>query len=476
MHLRSLALALLSSLSLVYQPLSAANQTPTVSPVLSGKNLPFDVTVRKAGFTLPKGLQSFAYGVFNGQWVLIAGRINGLHGFDDNNNNFPPNKQNHTVFVVDSESGEVFFRSLNREGSGLTQRQIDELSVTAPQYHQYHNTLYIAGGYGVDTARDTFSTKDTLTAIDLEGVIHWVKDPYPGEQFASYIRQVSNPIFQVTGGFMTRVNKDLWLLVFGQNYKGAYVPGKNGIYTEQVRRFKVSDDGFNLEVKVKESEPKDRDPNYRRRDLNVMPIIYETLGLPVRGFLALSGVFTPSGGAWTVPVLITYDGEPSMADPEDPETFKQAMNNYDCANIGLFSEERKSMYVLLFGGISYGFFKDGKLKTDDELPFINQITAIRINPEGKFSQHKLHASYPRIFSTGTNPGNRLLFGAEARFIPVDNTPTYTNGVIEFDKLGKRSQLIGYIVGGIQSTVPNTTAYNETAASPYVFEVFLKPKK
>lgn len=475
MRFGSIFTTLLACFSLS-QSLSADNQTPTVSPVYPADELPFDVVIRQADFSLPKGIQSFAYGNYKGKWIFLTGRINGLHGFDNNNNNFPPNKQNRTVYVVDPEQKITFSRSLTSPGSGLTQKQIDELSVTSAQSTQHDDTLYISGGYGINTATGKFDTKDTLTAIDLEGLVHWVVDPSPGETLAQHIRQVSDPIFQVAGGYMTRVNKDLWLLVFGQNYKGAYTPGKNGVYTEQIRRFKVSDHEDYLKVSVKSPKPEERDPNYRRRDLNVIPIVYEVLGLPVRGFLALSGVFTPSGGAWTVPVLISYDGKPTMADPEDPNTFKQAMNNYNSACVGLFSDEYKGMFVVLFGGISYGYFENGKLKTDDELPFINQITAIRLDRNGHFKQFKLKGSFPKILSTATNPGNRLRFGAASQFILANNLPIFSNEVIKFDKLEKCQQLIGYIVGGIQSTLPNTTSPSDSAASPYIFEVFLKPKR
>jgi hypothetical protein len=35
-------------------------------------------------------------------------------------------------------------------------------------------------------------------------------------------------------------------------------------------------------------------------------------------------------------------------------------------------------------------------------------------------------------------------------------------------------VVGFIVGGIQSTLPNTTAESDSAASPYIFTVTLVP--
>ena len=39
-------------------PALAQNQTPTVSPILPGSDLPFRVSIESASFSLPSGLQS----------------------------------------------------------------------------------------------------------------------------------------------------------------------------------------------------------------------------------------------------------------------------------------------------------------------------------------------------------------------------------------------------------------------------------
>jgi len=52
------------------------------------------------------------------------------------------------------------------------------------------------------------------------------------------------------------------------------------------------------------------------------------------------------------------------------------------------------------GGISFGYFDNGVFQTDGELPFINQVTTIRIDPQGRFTQYLMDAEYPVILSTG----------------------------------------------------------------------------
>ena len=476
---RGLAMAMLLGLCGWTPSALAQNQTPTLSTILPGASLPFRVSIDLAGFALPSGIHSGASATFNGKWLLLAGRTNGMHAFNNDQNNFPPKQQNTTVFVVDPVQQTVATRALTDPGSGLTQTQIDSLSVTSPQSYQAGSTLYVAGGYGVDTATGHFSTKSAFTAIDIPGLIHWVTSPGPGETAAQHIRQIFDPIFQITGGYMTRTRTNLTLLIFGQNFQGFYLPSSNGSYSQQVRRFRINDDGVHLSLSSRQSPeqspiPIPPDPSFRRRDLNVVPVVSAKHGFR-SAWVALSGVFTLSGGAWTVPVAIDEFGVPSMADPSLPRTFKQGMNNYASATLGAFSERARNMYTVLLGGISFGFFSGGTFQTDPELPFINQVTAIKIDAQGRFTQYLLDAEYPVILSTQSNPGNPLLFGAGAQFILADGVPAFDNGVVKLDKLGGAPAVVGYIVGGIQSTLPNTNVPTDSAASPFVFTVTLIPQ-
>lgn len=247
-----------------------------------------------------------------------------------------------------------------------------------------------------------------------------------------------------------------------------------------MRRFRIDDDGITLSFSPKGldtlSTPIPPDPSYRRRDLNVVPVVTATLGLPVSSWVALSGVFTFAGGAWKVPVSISPLGVPSMADPSLPGTFKQGMNNYVAPTLGLFSTSG-NMYTVVMGGISFDYFANGVFQTDGELPFINQVTTIRIDPQGRFTQYLVDAEYPVpvILSTKSNPGNPLRFGAGAQFFPSIPLPMLDNGVLQLERLGTAPVVVGYIAGGIQSTVPNTTQRSDSSASPHIFKVTLIPR-
>ena len=216
---------------------------------------------------------------------------------------------------------------------------------------------------------------------------------------------------------MVEASRHHALLVFGQNFSNDNVFA-DGTYSEQIRRFRIIDNGTNLSVVAQKSLPETPDPNYRRRDLNVVPIIERGR----QSFVAFSGVFTTNNGVWTVPVEISRKGITTMANPTNADTFAQGMNNYTCPTLELFSRKAGNSYTVLMGGISFGFFSSGVFLTDPELPFINQVTTIKRDRDGVFSQYLMNAEYPVILSTGSNPGNQLLFGASATFIPVDGLP------------------------------------------------------
>lgn len=463
--------------------ISAANQTNELSPIHSDCSLPFRVKLKKADFQLPIGVQSYVHGVDHDKWLLVTGRIDGMHGFNNNNSpeNFPIRLQSKILFVIDPIAKKTYTRSLEDPESGLTEEQIDLLSVTAAQAYQSGKTLYITGGYGVDSATEEMNTKNALTAIDVPGLIHWVVNPYPGETAAEHIRHIFDDIFKVTGGYMNQIGDHPTLLVMGQKFDGFYFhSGAVQEYTNQVRRFHIHDDGVNLSFSPDSPLPTIPDPNYRRRDLNVVSVVKKGKNKLIKEFLVLSGVFTPTTGVWTVPVEITADGVPSMADPSLPSTFKQAMNHYDCATFGMFSEKTGDMYTILLGGISYGFIEKTaccyEFRTDDEIPFINQTTTIRTDRHGEHTQYFMeNGGYPVTLSKTVNPGNPLLFGAEAEAILLDNVPKYKNEVIKLDRIDKPT-LVGYVVGGIKSTVPNTSSQADSGPSRCLFKVIIEPKK
>ncbi len=462
------------------------NQTSYVTNPLPENSLPFRLSITQAPFSLPVGLQAYVAGRANQEWLLLAGRTYGLHGFTGDT--FPVVSQNTSLFVFNPSTGITASRSLTDPSSQLSQEQIDQLAVTNALYFQGNgsNTLYVIGGYGYNTETGAYETKSVLTAIDVPGLIRWVKQEPNAKSAASCLRQVSNPLLQVTGGVMFQANAHQpYLVGLGQNFTGVYTTNSNGNYTQQIRSFQVIDTGKNFSVQPY-SQPTPI-PTYRRRDLNIMPIIKQVGSSLEQAFVVLGGVFTPgaNAGAWTIPIEIASNGSSKMLDASNPNTFAQGMNNYHCAHTGLYSKKTGEMYLLLFGGISFlysvngGFYNPGGSFTQDSgLGFTNDVTTIQIDSSGNYQQYFMSATYPSIPpSFGTSPSPELLFGASAIFLPAQGVPLYPNGVIILDQIVASPTLLGYIVGGIQSSAPETTSEVgnvDTRASSYIFSVMLLP--
>lgn len=472
---------------LIFGALYGGNQTSYISLPLREDSLPYRISIEQASFSLPVGLQSFVMGTVDEQWVFISGRTYGLHGFAGNT--FPNAGRSTSVYVVNFNTGASFSRSLLDSSAELSQAEIDLLAVTNAFFFQNEgsDTLYMIGGYGYNTAKAAYETSSVLTAIDLRALVKWVKHEPGATSAAAAMRRISNPLLQVTGGLLLQSNPHQpYLIGLGQNFIGTYVDDTSeGNYTFQVRPFQIIDNGINLFIQPY-SQPIPN-PTYRRRDLNIVPIIRKVDNSLNFDYLGLGGVFTPGadGGAWTIPIEIKEDGSSAMLDASNPNTFAQGMNNYSCPTISLYSQSTNDMYVLLFGGISFyysqngGFYEPGGSFIEDaSLGFNNDITTIRIDSSGNYNQYFMSGTFPTIVPPfGTDPGPALLFGSNAVFIPADGIPIYPNGVIAFDKLGSEPIVLGYIVGGIASSRSEAISQItnvDTRSSSYIFSVILTP--
>ncbi|MEX2092521.1 MAG: hypothetical protein WD971_07575 [Pirellulales bacterium] len=453
----------------------AANQTVSLTPIQLNSELPYRVSLEPYDFgTAPlPTLHSYAAGQYDGKWVLVAGRTNGLHGFSQvAANNFPPEDQNRAVWVIDPVTRESWSRSLEDASAGLSAAEVNSLSQANNQFYQRGDRLYMTGGYGYQSdlpdGTPLNSTFDTLTAIDLAGIVDWVTTGAGTAK--SHIRQTNDPLFRVTGGAMHEIDGRTHL-VFGQDFQGNYTPGTNGDYTNQVRSFEIVDDGTTLSIADPTSTTPD--PNYRRRDLNIVPVLRPGPGGQTEpGLMVLSGVFTPTNGAWTVPVDVDAAGNPTMDDPADPNTFKQGFNNYHSAKLGLFSQASGEMYELLFGGISLQYVDDAQqVVTDLNMPFVNDVTSVAVDAAGNYSQHWL-GRFPELDDF---EGKRLRFGANAEFFPANGVETFDNGVLKLDSITAPTS-IGYIYGGLVTNGPHVRNRPgvTSAASNTIFRVVLVP--
>ncbi len=459
---------------------NAQDQTATFDP-LGVWSSDYRIELRQvslSGGDLPT-LQSFASAIHEDQWLLVAGRTNGLHNFSNSGiENFPPQFQNSKVWIIDPATGAQWHRSLEDSSSGLSQDEIDSLSATNTQHLQVGDTLFVIGGYVYQASTSSFVTYNALTAIHLPDLVAWVKGEIH-DLPSNAILQVpggatdNGGFFEVTGGELKSMN-GRYYLIFGQNFTGPYTPGSDGVYTSQVRAFDIiydKDSGTlaysNISINPDPGEPE----QFRRRDMNIVDMVTNNGGTtaPEPFAVGLAGVFYSGQGVWTVPAEIGSDGIPVMKDPTtDPDAFKQPMHQYNSATLGLFSAADDSMTIFSFGGISANNYDAtiGKAIYDGNYGFTSQISATVRNSDGTYRQD-FSGSYPRVID---GSGNSLLFGAEAEFFPAPGIPTIINGIISLDDLTE-PMLLGHIYGGIAAEQPNG---GNSVASNIVFEVRYVP--
>ena len=494
-------------------PLNAtgADQTATASPLSTwAENYSISLEPLKGRQARFPTLQSFSAGMTrDGEWVLIGGRTNGLHNFTNKGTaNFPPAHQNDRIWVYDPVRERSWSRPLSK--SGLSAAKQLSLSTTNAEQLQQGDIMFRVGGYVYDEASQTFQTRNRLSAINLGDLANWAKDKtkqLPKDSVLSVageaIQVDGEPthLFAVTGGELLAGRRDGQAqLIFGQDFKGSYTSGTNGLYTSQVRNFNIHYQPKQRALSYslnRVTEPKSS--LYRRRDLNVMTQLdRNATGRLVQEAAALAGVFYNGEGVWTVPVEIDLlTGQPTMPAPKNPATFRQGFNQYTAANLGLYSRSEDSQTNLIFGGISavildpsgapYYVNRDNDPNQGFSYPFTSQIAALSRTADGEWTQ-AIAGSFPDI---SNDQGQPLSFGAASTFIPISKGQNkrvryLADGVLDLDRLQGKSQpgepvLVGYVVGGIESQVfsdfNDLSTYgntNYTVASGEIFQVLITP--
>lgn len=397
------------------------------------------------------GVQSFAWGQHEGEWLLLGGRTDGLHRRQPFSA-FLAADNNTMAHVVDPVTEEVWSASI----SGLPTAQFEQLQCTNLEFFQRGNTLYIVGGYGFSPTSNDHITHGRLTAVDVPGAITAVKN---GTPLTPHFRQLADPRLAVTGGYLGLLNDEFYL-VGGQRFIGRYNPmgpnfGPGFIqeYTNAIRRFRITDDGSTMAI-ADFVETVDT-VNLHRRDYNLVPQVFPN---GEEGFTAFSGVFQyTSNIPWLNTVDITSSGHTVAP------AFEQLLNQYHTAHMPAFSASTNTMGSVFFGGIGrYYFDANGQLWDDPNVPFVNTISRVSRNADGSMDE----------IAIGTMPA---LLGASAEFITAPDIPTIFADVIDLDQLVGDTVIAGHIVGGIESSAANIFFVNtgtQSNATTRVFRVLL----
>lgn len=405
-------------------------------------------------FEIPElgGIQSYTFGQHGGQWLIVGGRLDGLHrrqpfaAFDLAGHN-------NLLWVVDPLQKQKWTAPL----SALPNSIQEQLSATNAAFFQEGDMLYILGGYGYSPSLGDHTTFGAMTAIEVPALMDAIRN---NTDITPYFRQILDPAFAVTGGRLAKIY-DTYHLVGGQKFIGRYNPmgpnhGPGFIqeYTNQIRRFRLEDDGSELNVN---HLPSITDAaQLHRRDYNA---VVQIMPNGEEAYTAFSGVFQHTAD---LPFLNCVNIDSSGY--EVNYDFLQYYNHYHCANIPIYSATANEMHTLFFGGIAQFYEENGTRIQDDNVPFVKTIARVTRTADGEMYEQKLPLEMPAFL------------GAGSEFIPAPGLPTFPNGVIKMDDLANTdSLLLGYIFGGISSTAPNiffTNDGTQSSASNTLFKVYL----
>jgi hypothetical protein len=247
----------------------------------------------------------------------------------------------------------------------------------------------------------------------------------------------------------------------GQYFEGRYNPmgpqhgpGFIQTYTDEIRRFKLEDDGMNLTVKNYNASTDAA--NLHKRDFNMSPQVFPNGD---KGFTMFSGVFDSNDLPWLNAVDVV-DSAYSLN-----SNFSQYLSHYHSAKLPVYDSMNNTMHTIFFGGMSqYTLDTLGNLVKDDDVPFVKTISKVTRLSNGTMQETKLGVEMPS------------LLGAGAEFIPVSNSSIYNEQeILKLDKMNSRT-LVGYIYGGIESSQPNIFFSNtgtQSTANSTIFKVFVE---
>ena len=419
-----------------------------LSLAVFSQSTPFNIYIEPMNISGLGGLQAYSFGQHNGKWLVVGGRLDGLHrrqpfaAFDVAGNN-------NQIIVIDPVTKQKWTAPITSLSVALQ----EQLSSTNMEFHQQRNYLYVIGGYGYNATTAARKTFNNLTAIDVPAVINAV---IGGTSFTSYFRQISDDQFAVTGGHLKKINNTFYLIC-GNKFDGNYNPMGNPtytqVYTNAIRKFNLTDDGTTITVT---HLPTITDAaNLHRRDYNAVPQI---LPNGAEGITAFSGVFQPT---IDLPFLncVNIDSTGYAVN----NTFQQFYNHYHCAVLPLYSTSKNEMHNVFFGGIAQYYESAGVLVQDNNVPFVNTIARVTRDANGTMAEYKLPVDMPS------------LLGAGAEFMPIANVPQFNNEVFKLDDFTADSTLVGYIYGGISSTAANiffTNTGTQSSASSQIFKVYV----
>ncbi len=410
----------------------------------------FQYKVQLDSIQIPElgGIQSYAFGQWDGKWLIIGGRLDGLHrrqpwaSFDSVGNN-------REIIVVDPVARKKWTADLNHFHTDLK----EQLSSTNMQFKQVDSLLVLTGGYGYSPSRGDHITFPYFAVVNIPKTIHAIVN---GEKEFYTIAQVPCERCAITGGKLMTIDSTFYL-IGGHRFDGRYNPMGGGsfeqTYTNAIHKFQLKRVGSGSQVVWLESITDEK--ILHRRDLNVLPQIDKN----GNEFLTVfSGVFQED---YDIPFINSVRVEKDTVYTKND--FAQYYNHYHCASIALHDSQNGANYNLFFGGIAQYYDSSGVLIQNSDVPFVQNISLVEIDSNGNMKESLLQSKMPGYL------------GVASEFIINPELTRFPNGAIDLHKNAQDTLLLGYIYGGIHSSAASIFWINDgtqSTVSQLVYPVYL----
>ena len=409
----------------------------------------FTVHVLPSTITAVPATHSGAFASYNGKWIFIGGRIDGMHLMQIGQA-FPTYGRNDSIYIVDPLANSYAAVT----AKNLSTFAYEALCSSNMEYYQDGQYLYMIGGYGSEDSSTNWITFPSLISVDLDCLLNAVSS---SSSIVSCFRQLIDSNMAVTGGELEKLDSTYYL-VFGHRFDGRYSNPPSSFftqrYTHDIRKFTIVDNGINLSLN-NYAVVNDTDL-FHRRDFNLVPQIYPNSD---KGFTVFGGVFQKNiDRPYLTPIDISAGGI------QHQSTFNENLNQYTTATLPIYDSLHNFMHTIFFGGISQ-FQWDTVSMTlveDTLVPFVSTISKVSRDSAGNLMESLIQENMP------------ALKGANAVFIPDPAVISYDGKIVNLNSLSGNTR-VGYIAGGIHSDFPNVANLDPIGMSrpnPVLYEVYI----
>lgn len=414
--------------------------------------LDYDLQLEPLAIEGLDGIHSFAHAQYEGKWLLIGGRRDGIHPRQPFNA-FPSSQNNTDIYLVSPTSNESWKASVDQLPTSLK----EQLQATNFQYYQDGEMLILIGGYAYSASEGDHITFPHLIVVDIPGLVDAILNE---GDISPHFQQLSSDNFAVTGGQMGKID-DTFFLIGGHRFDGRYNPMNHPTfiqtYTNSIRKFILMESNGTWSV---ENYEEIVDPiHLHRRDYNLLPQIFSDGSF---GYTISSGVFQINQDLpFLYPVHIKSSGHEAISG------FNQYLSNYHSAHAGMYNAFDNSMHHLFFGGISQYYYNGDVMVQDDLVPFVKTISHLSMDANSVLNEENLSIDMPEYL------------GASAEFIYNEDLPTAAPDIVDLSQITTDTFLLGYIVGGIKSEALNPFSFNspgQTMANNIAYRVILMKRK